>query len=103
MAVSGLRPWIAAMKPSTVERPLGSDSFISLTILTLSNETELRYNIVMNNIVILIFAIITLLISFVAGTEPGDEAFTLLGCLICVPAICVSLVGIVIGKNFFEC
>ena len=57
----------------------------------------------MNNIVILIFAIITLLIFFVAGTEPGDEAFTLLGCLICVPAICVGLVGIVIGKNFFEC
>ena len=57
----------------------------------------------MNNIVILIFAIITLLISFVAGGEPGDEAFILLGCLICVPAICVSAVGIVIGKNFFEC
>ena len=56
----------------------------------------------MNNIVILIFAIIVLLISIVAGTEPGDEAIAFLGCLICVPAIGVSLVGIVVSKNFFE-
>ena len=56
----------------------------------------------MNNIVILIFAIIVLLISFVAGSEPGDEAIAFLGCLFSIPAIGVSLFGLVSGKNFFE-
>jgi hypothetical protein len=56
----------------------------------------------MNNIVILLAAIATLFIGFVQCCNPEDMAIFVLACLVCVPAIIVSIVGIVIDKNFFE-
>ena len=57
----------------------------------------------MNNIVILLAAIATLSIGFVQCYNPEDMGLFFLACLICVPAILISSVGIVTGKNFFEC
>ena len=57
----------------------------------------------MNNIVILLAAIATLFIGFVQCYNPEDMALFFLASLICVPAILISSVGIVTGKNFFEC
>ena len=56
----------------------------------------------MNNIVILIAAIATLFIGFVQCFNSEDMALFFLACLICVPAILISIVGIVMDKNFFE-
>lgn len=56
----------------------------------------------MNNIVILLAAIATLFIGFVQCYNPEDMALFFLACLICVPAILISIVGIVMDKNFFE-
>lgn len=56
----------------------------------------------MNNIVMLIFGILTLFIGYVQCYNPEDMAIFFLSCLICVPAIIVSIVGIVMDKNFFE-
>ena len=56
----------------------------------------------MNNIVILLAALATLFIGFVQCYNPEDMALFFLTCLICVPAILISIVGIVIDKNFFE-
>lgn len=55
----------------------------------------------MNNIVILLAALATLFIGFVQCYNPEDMALFFLTCLICVPAIVVSIVGIVFDKNFF--
>ena len=57
----------------------------------------------MNNIVILLAAIATLSIGFVQCYNPEDLGLFFLACLICVPAIFISIVGIVLDKNFFEC
>lgn len=56
----------------------------------------------MNNIVILLAAIATLFIGFVQCYNTEDMALFFLACLICVPAILISIVGIVLDKNFFE-
>jgi hypothetical protein len=56
----------------------------------------------MNNFLILLASIVTFLIACVQCTEPGDEAMLLLGGFVCIPAILVSVVGICMGKNFFE-
>lgn len=57
----------------------------------------------MNNIVILLAAIVSLFISFVQCYNPEGMSIFFLACLVCVPAIIISIVGIVTGKNFFEC
>ena len=57
----------------------------------------------MNNIVILLAALVTLFIGFIECYNPEDMALFFLACLVCVPGILVSIVGIVLGKNFFEC
>ena len=57
----------------------------------------------MNNIVIILAAIATLFIGFVQCYNTEDMALFFLACLICVPAILISIVGIVMDKNFFEC
>jgi len=56
----------------------------------------------MNNITILIIAILVLLLGFAQCFDSEDMALFVLACLICVPAIIASVVGIVIDKNFFE-
>lgn len=56
----------------------------------------------MNNFVMLLAALATLFIGYVQCCNPEDMALFLLACLICVPAIFISIVGIVIDKNFFE-
>lgn len=56
----------------------------------------------MNNIVILLAALATLFIGYVQCYNPEDMALFFLCCLICIPGILVSIVGIIIGKNFFE-
>ena len=56
----------------------------------------------MNNFVILFFAIITLFIGYCECYNPEDMALFFFACLITIPAIVVSIVGIVIDKNFFE-
>ena len=50
----------------------------------------------------LIAAVITLFIGYVQRCNPEDMALFFLACLICVPAILISIVGIVMDKNFFE-
>lgn len=57
----------------------------------------------MNNLSILLVAIIVLFIGYVECYNDEDMALFFLGCLICVPAILISGVGIVMNKNFFEC
>ena len=57
----------------------------------------------MNNIVILLAALATLFIGFIECYNPEDMALFFLACLVCVPGIIVSIVGIVLDKNFFEC
>jgi len=57
----------------------------------------------MNNFVMLLAAIATLFIGYVQCYNPEDMALFFLACLICVPAILISIVGIVMDKNFFEC
>jgi hypothetical protein len=56
----------------------------------------------MNNIVILLAALATLFIGFVQCCNSEDMALFFLACFICVPAILISIVGIVMDKNFFE-
>lgn len=56
----------------------------------------------MNNFFILFAAVITLLIAFVQCFNNEDMALFLLGCFVCVPAVLVSVVGIILDKNFFE-
>ena len=56
----------------------------------------------MNNFFVLFAAIITLLIAFVQCFNNEDMALFLLGCFVCVPAALVSVVGIILDKNFFE-
>jgi sugar phosphate permease len=59
-------------------------------------------NKTMNNFFILFAAIITLLIAFVQCFNNEDMALFILGCFVCVPAVLVSVVGIILDKNFFE-
>ena len=56
----------------------------------------------MNNITILLIAILVLLIGFAQCFNSEDMALFILACFICVPAIVASIVGIVMDKNFFE-
>ena len=56
----------------------------------------------MNNFVMLLAALATLFIGYVQCFDSEDMALFVLACLICVPAIIASVVGIVIDKNFFE-
>ena len=56
----------------------------------------------MNNFVMLIAAIMTLFIAFIQCFNPEDMALFFLACLICVPTVLISIVGIVMDKNFFE-
>ena len=56
----------------------------------------------MNNFVILLASILTLIIAYVQCYNPEDMTMFFLGCIICIPAIVVSIVGIVLDKNFFE-
>lgn len=56
----------------------------------------------MNNFFVLLVALATLFIAFVQCFNNEDMALFLLGCFVCVPAILVSIVGIVLDKNFFE-
>ena len=56
----------------------------------------------MNNITILLIAILVLLIGFAQCLNSEDMALFVLACFICVPAISASIVGIVMDKNFFE-
>lgn len=51
----------------------------------------------------LLAALATLFIGFIQCFNPEDMALFFLGCLICIPAIVVAIVGIVLDKNFFEC
>ena len=56
----------------------------------------------MNNFVILFFAIMVLFIGYCECYNPEDMALFFFACLITIPTILVSIVGIIIGKNFFE-
>lgn len=56
----------------------------------------------MNNIVIVIAALITLFIGYVQCYNPEDIAAFVLACFICVPAIIACIVGIIMDVNFFE-
>lgn len=56
----------------------------------------------MNNFFILFAAIITLLIALGQCFNNEDMALFILGCFVCVPAVLVSVVGIILDKNFFE-
>lgn len=57
----------------------------------------------MNNIVILLTALVLLFISFAECHNSENMALFFFACLICIPAVVVSIVGIIFGKNFFEC
>lgn len=57
----------------------------------------------MNNFVILLAALTTLFIGYVLCYNPEYMALFFIVCLICVPAILISIVGIVMDKDFFEC
>ena len=50
----------------------------------------------------LLAALATLFIGYVECYNPEDMALFFLACLICVPTIIISIVGIVMDKNFFE-
>lgn len=55
----------------------------------------------MNNFVMLIASVLTLLVLFLRA-EAGDEALLLVGGGICVLAFIMAVVGIVLDKDFFE-
>lgn len=65
--------------------------------------TELAHNIVMNNVTILLAALAAGSIAFFQCFNPEDMVLFVLAMLMVVPAIIVSIVGICIGQNFFEC
>lgn len=57
----------------------------------------------MNNFVILLSALTALFIGYVLCYNPEYMTLFFLACFICVPAILISIVGIVMDKDFFEC
>ena len=56
----------------------------------------------MNNFLMLIVAIVTLFIGYCECYNPEDMALFFFACLICIPGIIICIVGIILGKNFFE-
>lgn len=57
----------------------------------------------MNNVMILLAALITGFIAFLQCFNSEDMALFVLAMFMLVPAIIASLVGICTGRNFFEC
>lgn len=57
----------------------------------------------MNNITILVLAFIISIISYLETFNNEDIALFVLSMFIIIPAIVVSFVGIITGRNIFEC
>ena len=57
----------------------------------------------MNNITILVLAIIISIISYLETFNNEDIALFVLSMFIVIPAIIVSFVGMITGRNIFEC